>query len=103
MIYITSSSAEEAEKLAKILVQERLLACANVFPKIRSFYWWEGNVQDENEAVLIGKTTEGQVENLTERVRVLHSYTCPCVVSLPIDSGNPAFLAWVSRETNKTP
>jgi periplasmic divalent cation tolerance protein len=61
-------------------------------------YVWEGKVQDDNETVLIAKTTEVQVPRLIERVKKLHSYDCPCVLSIPVSDGNKAFLNWIENE-----
>lgn len=98
-VYITASSVEEAGKIGKALVEARLAACANVFGGVTSFYWWEGAVQEDAEAVLILKTRAELVEALTAKVKELHSYDTPCVVALPIEAGNPEFLAWIDAET----
>lgn len=99
LIYITTSNAEEAVRIGRALVESRLAACANILPTVRSLYWWEGRVQEEGETVLIAKTRESHVTALTEMVRELHSYSCPCVVALPITGGNPAYLDWLAQET----
>jgi periplasmic divalent cation tolerance protein len=98
-VYMTTSGPEEARRIGRTLVEERLAACVNILEGMRSMYWWEGAVQDAHEAVLIAKTREELVERLTERVKALHSYSCPCVVALPIEGGNPAFLQWIAEET----
>ena len=95
LVYVTASSREEALKIARTVVEERLAACANVNASITSFYWWEGKVQEDGETSFILKTRADLVDALTSRVRALHSYTCPCVVALPIAAGNPAFLSWI--------
>lgn len=100
LIYITAASAEEAVKIGRMLVGERLAACANLLGPIGSIYWWEGKLQEDEEAALIVKTTEALVERLVERVIETHSYSCPCVVALPIEGGNPAFLDWIGLETD---
>lgn len=100
LIYITASSREEAVSLARLLVEERLAACANVLGPITSFYWWEGKLNEDGEVALIAKTRASLVEALTARVRQAHSYECPCVVALPIAGGNPAFLQWIAAETS---
>lgn len=99
LAYITAPSREEALKLARILVEERLAACANVFEGITSFYWWEGKVQQEGEVSLLVKTRADRLEALMARVREIHSYTVPCVVSWPIVAGNGPFLDWIREET----
>ncbi len=100
LIYITAASTEEAAKIGRLLVEERLAACANLLGRISSIYWWEGKLQEEEEAALIVKTTEALVERVVERVKQVHSYSCPCVVALPIEGGNPEFLDWIGSETD---
>jgi periplasmic divalent cation tolerance protein len=99
LVYVTAATAAEAERIADAVVGERLAACANLIPGMRSLYWWQGKLDRAEETVLILKTRAGLVAKLTERVKALHSYTCPCVVALPIKAGNPAFLAWIDAET----
>jgi periplasmic divalent cation tolerance protein len=99
LIYMTAASDDEAMRIGRTLVEERLAACANVIPGMRSLYWWDGRVQDDKEAVLIVKTRAELVAALTERVKALHSYAVPCVVALPIEAGNPAYLDWLRNET----
>ncbi len=99
LIYITAGTAEEARRIGRAIVEERLAACANVLGEVASFYWWEDALQEDTEAVLIAKTRDDLVDRLVARVRELHSYDCPCVVALRIDAGNPEFLAWIDKET----
>jgi len=99
LIYMTAASEDDAARIGHTLVEERLAACANVIPRMRSFYWWEGRVQEEREAVLVVKTRAALVPALTERVKALHGYSVPCVVALPIEAGNPAYLEWLRGET----
>lgn len=99
LIYITAPSRDEALKLARLLVEERLAACANVLGGITSVYWWDGRLNEEDEVALLAKTRAGLVDALVERVRAVHPYDCPCVVALPVDGGNPAFLDWIAAET----
>ena len=98
LIYVTAPSREEAEKIAEAVVTERLAACANILDGVTSVFHWEGKLCRGNEAVLILKTTEEKTDALTARIKELHSYECPCVVVLPIEGGNPAFLEWIERE-----
>ncbi|MEE8505723.1 MAG: divalent-cation tolerance protein CutA [Kiloniellales bacterium] len=99
LIYITAADAEEAKALGRALVEARLAACANVLPGIVPIFWWEGEVQEGSEAALIAKTRTDLVEQVIELVKERHSYDCPCVVALPIEKGNPAFLDWIAEET----
>jgi len=61
-------------------------------------FMWDGKLQDANETILIAKTTKERVSDLTEKVNALHTYDCPCIVSLPVSDSNPAFLKWVADE-----
>ena len=97
-LYITAASRDEGLTLARTLVGERLIACANVIDRVTSVYWWEGAVQEGGEVVLVAKTRSGLVEQVIARVKELHSYSCPCVVALPIAAGNPDYLAWIEAE-----
>jgi periplasmic divalent cation tolerance protein len=99
MIYVTTSSREEALRIGRVVVADRLAACANVLPGITSVYKWQGEVREDVETALILKTRSDLVERLTARVKELHSYDCPCVVALPITDGNPDFLQWIAEET----
>ncbi|MCF8129470.1 MAG: divalent-cation tolerance protein CutA [Deltaproteobacteria bacterium] len=101
LVYITASSEKEAFKIGKVLVSERLAASVNLIGPVRSLYWWEGEIQDEQEVVIVAKTTEGLVERLTEKVVSMHSYVCPCVISLPIKKGHAPFLDWIESVTRK--
>ena len=97
--YVTADSRDEALTIGRAVVEERLAACANVLDGLTSIYWWQGALEQAGEAVLILKTRAELVDRLTSRIRDLHSYECPCVVALPIDAGNPAYLDWIARET----
>jgi len=99
IVYITASSREEAVKISRVLLEERLIACANIFDPVTSLYWWKGEIRKDAEALLIAKTKESLVDQLIERVKALHSYECPCIVSFPLAKGNPDFLKWISEET----
>ena len=98
-VYITAATAEQARTIGRRLVEERLAACANIVPGMESVYRWQGRVETAQEAVLIAKTRAVLVDQVAARVRELHSYDCPCVVSMPITGGNPAFLRWLGEET----
>jgi len=98
-VYVTCSDAAEARRIGRVLVEERLAACANVLDDMASIYWWQGAVEEATEAVLIAKTRDDLVLALTARVKALHSYDVPGIVALPIVQGNPDYLAWIAAET----
>lgn len=101
LIYCTFGNEENAQSTAKALVEERLVACANILPTMRSFFHWDGAVQDEKEIAVIFKTTESHYDAVEKRIKELHTYDVPCIVVLPIQNGNPDFLNWISEQTRK--
>jgi periplasmic divalent cation tolerance protein len=98
-IYITSPSREMAEKIARALVEEKLAACVNIIPGVRSIYRWKGHVEASSEVVLIAKSRADLFERLEKRVKELHSYTVPCIVAWPIEKGHKPYLDWLAEET----
>lgn len=101
IIYITTENKDEARTVGKVLVEERLVACVNIIDGMESMFWWEGEAQSESETILIAKTTADRLDDVTTRVKEVHSYDCPCVVALPIQGGNPEFLSWIGEEVKK--
>ena len=99
VFYITAEKMEHAEELAGVLVREKLAACVNVVPRIKSFFYWEGEVQSEEEVLLTGKTKTSLVDELVQAVKEHHPYDVPCVITWKIDGGNPEFLRWIGEET----
>jgi periplasmic divalent cation tolerance protein len=98
-IYVTCENRSEALKIAKKVITDRLAACGNILGDTTSVYRWNDEIQVEQEVVLILKTRSELVEQLIAAINTLHSYECPCVVSLPIEDGNKTFLDWIARET----
>jgi len=98
-VLVTVGNAENAAQLARALVEERLAACGNVIPNLRSIYRWRGEIHDEGEALLILKTRAGLFERLRARVAELHSYEVPEIVALEIEAGHGPFLDWIDDST----
>lgn len=103
VVLVTGPSVDEAERIGRALVEERLAACANLIPSISSAYWWKGKIEEATEALLILKTRQDLVERLVTRVRALHSYTVPEVIALPILGGNPDYLRWIDDSVESRP
>ncbi len=99
VVLVTCGSEEEALKIAKALVEEHLAACVNLISPIRSIYRWEGKIWDEREWLLIIKTQSHRFEALEKKVKSLHSYSVPEIVSLPILEGFPPYLNWLEEMT----
>lgn len=100
VFFITTASIEEGERIARSLLEERLAACLNLVPAIRSFFWWEGKVQEEGEVLLIGKGRADLFPKVQALVRALHSYTVPEIIAIPITSGLPDYLSWIDDSTS---
>lgn len=94
-VYITASDTAEAAWIAKVLVQERLLACANIVPGVQSIYWWEGKITEGHESAIIGKTHQDLLELLAMRTRDLHSYETPCITATPLSYIEPEYEKWL--------
>ena len=97
--YHSLSSSEEAQNIATALVEEKLVACVNIIPQIRSIYWWEGKVCQDDEVMLISKTKQSLFTTLMDRVKVLHSYEVPEIIAFPILEGSPEYLSWIENVT----
>jgi periplasmic divalent cation tolerance protein len=102
VVYITVPTPQEAGRLARTLVEERLAACVNRLP-VQSTYRWQGQIEEADEVLLIVKTVRTRLDALAARVRALHSYTVPEIISLPLVAGWPPYLAWVHAETQPPP
>jgi periplasmic divalent cation tolerance protein len=98
-VVLITAPADAAEPLARTLVGERLAACVNVVPGVRSIYRWQGRVEADDEVLLVVKTRGERVEALSERVRELHPYDLPETLALPASGGSAAYLEWVAAET----
>jgi len=99
--YVTCGSMEEAERIGRALVERREAACVNIVPRIVSIYRWEGEVQHDEEVLLLVKTRRSLVDAVVRTVRELHSYEVPCVTALPVIGGHADYLAWVADETQR--
>ena len=99
VVFVTCGSEEEALKIANALVEAHLAACVNLIAPIRSIYRWEGKIWDEKEWLLIIKTQKQRFEALEKKVRSLHSYSVPEIISLPITEGSSAYLNWIKENT----
>jgi len=99
IVLVTCGSEEEALKIANALVESRLAACVNLVAPIRSIYRWEERIWDEKEWLLIIKTQRDRFEDLEKKVKSLHSYSVPEIVSLPIVEGSSSYLNWITENT----
>ena len=103
IVLVTASSADEASRIARVLVEEHLAACVNVVPGLRSTYRWQGAVEQADEWLLVIKSARHLLPDLEARVRALHSYTVPEVLALPITGGSEAYLDWLEAQIHPAP
>jgi periplasmic divalent cation tolerance protein len=97
VVFSTVPNEEAGEAIAKVLVEESLVACVNLVPGLRSLYRWKGEVQDDQEVLLVIKTTEQNYPQLEKRIRELHSYDVPEIIALGIKKGHGPYLAWLQE------
>ena len=100
VVQTTTTTADAAERLAEALVAERLAACVQIAP-IRSRYVWKGEVQREDEQLLLIKTRETLFEAVRARIRALHGYETPEIIATPVTAGDPDYLAWLAEVTTR--
>lgn len=103
VVFITAGSREEADKISKGLVEEKLAFCVNSLPGIKSTYFWEGKLCEDEEYLLIVKTRDSRFEDLEKWVRENHSYDVPEVIALPIIKGSEPYLKSVDDWVSESP
>jgi periplasmic divalent cation tolerance protein len=98
LVLSTLPNAEVAASIARTLFEERLCACVNILPAIRSIYRWQGTVHDEPEVLALIKTTAERYDALAARLRALHPYEVPEILALDVAAGAASYLAWVGEQ-----
>jgi periplasmic divalent cation tolerance protein len=101
IVYTTYPSLVEAERIGKAVLEKRLAACVNILPGMISHYWWQGAIERGEEVVMIIKTRASLAAAVRAAVKAMHSYTTPAILVLPIEGGEPGYLAWLMQETEK--
>jgi periplasmic divalent cation tolerance protein len=95
VIFITTSSIQEAQKIAEHLVAVHLVACVNIIESVQSVFWWENKVDRANESLVIVKTMKKNFKKIVKAVKSFHSYSVPEIIALPIIDGNPDYMKWI--------
>ncbi len=98
LVYITTSGEEVSKKIGKTIVEERLAGCVNIIPTIESLYWWKGEIEEDNESVLIAKTKVSNIGNIIKKVKEIHSYENPAILAIPIINGSKDYLDYLDAE-----
>lgn len=99
VVFTTAPNKEEAARIAQALVESRLAACVQVAGEVTSFYRWEGKLEESAEWLVIIKTTDERLGELTAKIESMHSYEVPEVIALPVEGGSAKYLKWVEEET----
>jgi len=98
VLFITTATAEEAQRISKVLLNQRKVACVNIVPKVSSLFWWQDKLDSAQESLLIVKTKASQLNEIVRLVKELHSYDVPEIIALPIAGGNQDYLEWIDKE-----
>ncbi|HEX8266099.1 MAG TPA: divalent-cation tolerance protein CutA [Pyrinomonadaceae bacterium] len=101
IVFMTAPNREEAERLAEILVNERLAACVQILPEITSFYHWQGKIERDAEVLILAKTTIDKFLELEKTVRENHGYEVPEIVAVSAEAVSDAYLNWLIKEVEK--
>lgn len=100
-VLMTTASEDEAIKIVRQLLEEKLIACANIIEGVHSIFWWHGSIKDSREAMVVMKTRSKLIGKLMRTVKLLHSYEVPEIIVLPIVDGAPSYLDWVKSSIRK--
>ena len=95
IVFVTCESVEQAELIAQAVVGEKLAACVNIFPGVRSVYRWEGNVTSSSEVLCLIKTTRGRFDQMQDRIKGMHSYEVPEIAAVAIEDVNRGYADWI--------
>ena len=101
VVLVTGSNARECARIARHLLERRLIACANLVPQVRSLYTWEGKIADEKECLMVLKSSRERFPELQAEIEKLHSYSVPEIIALPIVEGSPNYLNWIAESVSK--
>jgi len=101
VLFITTANAEEAQRIAGVLLNERKAACVNIVPRVDSLFWWQGKLDAAQESLLIVKSKASVLSEIVRLVRELHSYDVPEIIALPIIGGNQDYLEWIGKEVKQ--
>jgi periplasmic divalent cation tolerance protein len=99
VVFITTSSYEEARKIADALIAQKKAACVNIVPMVNSLFRWKGKIEEAEESLLVVKTRAKLLHDIVNTVKGIHSYEVPEIIALPIVEGNPDYLKWIEEET----
>ncbi len=100
-IHTTCNNSQEAEKIGQALVRQKLVACVNIIPKVKSIYWWDKKIVNDQESFLMAKTKKEKINQVIKLITKLHSYKLPGISVFKIDKLNPGISTWINQSLNK--
>ncbi len=100
VIFITTATAEEAQRIAQVLLKQRKAACVNIIPRVSSFFWWQGSIDSAQESLLVVKSSASLLSDIITLVKEIHSYDTPEIIALPIMGGNQDYLEWIEESVS---
>jgi periplasmic divalent cation tolerance protein len=103
VVFTACANGEEAEKLARRLLEARLAACVNIVPSVRSLYWWQGRVEESAECLLVIKSRRERMPELTRQLGTIHTYELPEAIAMSVVDGSERYLEWIDRELDAGP
>ena len=101
VLFITTADDEEAKLISGVLLEQRKAACVNIVPRVSSLFWWQGNIEQSEESLLVVKTRAELLDEIIKLVKEIHSNDVPEIIALPIIGGNQDYLDWVGEETRE--
>ena len=101
VVFITTATAEEAQLISRMLLEQRKAACVNIVPKVDSLFWWQGELNSTQESLVIIKTKASLLPEIINQVRAAHSYEVPEIIAMPIIGGNEEYLNWIDDEVRE--
>lgn len=100
IVYVTASNHKEAESIASKLIDNGFAACVNIYDNVTSIYKWDGQTKKEPESTLFIKTTKYRVEDIRKFIKKNHTYSCPCVISIPVIDADKDYMEWIEGIVN---
>ena len=101
MVFCAASNEAEAKLIAGTLLQKNLAACCNIIPKINSIYFWQDEIRESNESMIIIKTTQKVYEQLEKEIKMIHSYSVPEIIATKVETGSPAYIDWIMESVER--
>ncbi len=101
VVLVTTKDTKQGQKIADGLLQDKLIACANIVADVRSLFWWQGKIDSSKEALLVLKTRKALFKKVIAKVKALHSYQVPEIIALPIAAGSSDYLKWINASVRR--